>query len=214
MEYQVLLTEELQQASSTETEMVGQLVGLRLNAEELKGCSVRWICDNWAVSIINRVGSMRPRLQEIAVEIWKLCREHMITVEWDWKPRTCEEVQYADRLSKDYDFSDFSLSDEDFRVLEREFGPFSCDYFASSSTFRMIPFMSRFRCEGSSGADAFTASWWGNGYFHPPVHRIVDTVRYAKAQRVKGVLITPYWPWSSFWAYIAMEEGVVERPLS
>lgn len=154
---------------------------------------------------------MRPRLQGLALEMWELCREYGISIEWTWKPRESEEVQYADRLSKDFDFSDFCMSKEDFAMLSVEFGPFCCDYFASSSTFRMRPFMSRYMCEGSSGSDAFSVRWEGKGFFHPPVHMIVDTVRYAKMQGAEGILVTPFWPGSAFWAYIALEEGVVER---
>lgn len=55
-EFQVHLTKEEQKASSTEREMVGQRAGLRINAQRLAGCNVRWVCDNWATSIIHRVG--------------------------------------------------------------------------------------------------------------------------------------------------------------
>ena len=30
--------------------------------------------------------------------------------------------------------------------------------------------------------DAFSAVWEGNGFFHPPVSKIVETVRLAKVQ--------------------------------
>ena len=188
-EFQVHLTEKQQQSSSTEREMLGQRAGLRLNAKRLEGRSVRWICDNWATTVIHRVGSMRPRLQQLALEMAELCRIHGISIEWVWKSRKSEEVKVADYLSKDYDFSDFYLSSVDFQSLWEEFGPFSCDYFASSFTFRMHPFMSRYQCEGSAGVDAFTAVWRGNGFFHPPVCKIVETVRYAKVQGAKGVLV-------------------------
>ena len=211
-EYQVHLTEEQMVASSTEREMVGMRAGLRLNLEKLQGCQVRWTCDNWAVSVICRVGSMRPRLQELAMDIWAMCKEHSISIEFDWQPRETDIVRYADRLSKDFDFSDFYISDDDFSALRRQFGPFSCDYFASSFTHRMKPFMSRFLCEGSSGADAFSVSWReGFGYFHPPVHMIVDSVRYAREQKARGILVVPCWQGSSFWAFLMSEEGMVEK---
>ena len=211
-EYQVHLTEEQMLASSTEREMVGMRAGLRLNLEKLQGCQVRWTCDNWAVSVICRVGSMRPRLQVLAMDIWDMCKEHDISMEFDWQPRETDVVRYADNLSKDFDFSDFYISDEDFSALRRKFGPFSCDYFASSFTFRMKPFMSRFLCEDSAGADAFAVSWReGFGYFHPPVHRIVDTVRYAKEQKAKGILVVPCWQESSFWTFLVAEDRMVER---
>ena len=211
-EYQVRLTEEQQAGSSTEREMVGMKAGLKLNLVRLQGCEVRWTCDNQAVSIIMRVGSMRPRLQELAMDIQTMCKDHGITLVMDWQPRETEVVKYADHLSKDFDFSDFSISMEDFEALQTEFGPFSCDYFASGATFRMRPFMSKFNCDGSSGVDAFSASWReGCGYFHPPVHRIVDTVRYAKMQRAKGILLVPRWMGSAFWAVIQKEDKAIEK---
>ena len=207
-EYQLYLSMEEQRASSTEREMIGVLGGLKMNAKELAGSSVRWMCDNWASAIINRVGSMRPNLQELAIQIWDLCRVHKINIEWEWRSRTTQEVKYADFLSKDMDFSDFCLSKRDFDRIDKMFGPFNCDYFASSITCRMCPFMSKYMCEGSSGVDAFSVEWRGNGYHHPPVDRIVDTVRYAKEQKAEGVLITPYWPASTFWAFLVLETEV------
>ena len=72
-EFQVHLTEKQQQSSSTEREMLGQRAGLRLNAKRLEGRAVRRLCDNWAMTVIHRVGSMRPRLQELALEMGELC---------------------------------------------------------------------------------------------------------------------------------------------
>ena len=211
-DYQVHLSKEEQVASSTEREMIGMRAGLRLNVAGLEGCEVRWTCDNRAVSIIMRVGSMRPRLQELALDIHTLCSERGVTLEMDWQARETQVVRYADKISKDFDTSDFAISDKDFSALQKEFGAFSCDYFASSSTFRMKPFMSRYRCEGSSGADAFSAGWGkGFGYFHPPVHRIVDTVRYAREQKAKGILVVPSWQGAAFWAFIKAEGGIKER---
>ena len=181
-----------------------------MNVQDLAGSSVRWYCDNWATSVVNNVGSMRPRLQALAIQIWDLCRLYKIHIEWVWKPRKSEEVRYADFLSKDFDFSDFCISSQDFEVIWNKFGPFSCDFFASSITCRMSPFMSRYMCEGSSGSDAFSVPWNGNGYFHPPVHRIVDTVRYASQQRTEGVLVTPHWPASTFWAYLVLMTELTE----
>ena len=103
------------------------------------------------------------------------------------------------------------MSSENFQMLKDEFGPFSCDYFASGFTFMMTPFMSRYWCEGAVGVDAFSAVWEGNGFFHPPVSKIVETVRFAKVQGAKGVLVTPFWPGSAFWSFLKQEKDVVER---
>ena len=78
------------------------------------------------------------------METDELCRKYGISIEWMWNSRKSEEVKVADFLSKDYDFSAFCISSENFQMLEDEFGPFSCDYFASGFTFRMILFWSRY----------------------------------------------------------------------
>ena len=211
-EYQVHLTDQQQQGSSTERELVGMREGLKLFLEELEGSELRWTCDNKAVSVICRVGSMRPRLQDLAMDIWDMTKQYNIKLEMDWQPRDTEVVRFADQMSKDMDFSDFYICKEDFSVLQSEFGPFAGDYFASSFTCRMVPFFSRFMCEGSSGVDAFSVSWReGRGYFHPPVHRIVDTVRYAREQRAEGIMVVPYWDGSAFWAFLRDEVGVRMR---
>ena len=49
----------------------------------------------------------------------------------------------------------------------------------------------------------------GKGYFHPSVHKIVEEVRYAKEQEAEGILLTLCWTGSAFWAYMALEEGVM-----
>ena len=61
----------------------------------------------------------------------------------------------------------------------------------------------------SSQVDAFTLSWReGKGFFHPPVHKIVDVVRYAKEQEAEGILVVPDWPGSAFWAFLKAEERI------
>ena len=87
----------------------------------------------------------------------------------------------------------------------------SCDYFASDFMHRMKPFRSRYKCEGSAGVDAFTAVWRGNGFFHPLLHKMVEIVRYAKVQKARGILVTPYWQGAAFGFYLEKEEGVVMR---
>ena len=71
--------------------------------------------------------------------------------------------------------------------------------------------MSRYSCEGAAGVDAFSVEWRGNGFFHLPVSKIVETVRYAKVQGARGFLVTPYWPDSAFWSFLRQEDRVVEE---
>ena len=152
---------------------------------------------------------MKLVLQELTMGIWDMCKQFDIDLVMDWQPRKMEMVKFTDMLSKDWDFSDFYLSDMDFSVIQSRFGPFSCDYFVSSFTFRMRPFASRYLCEGAVGMDSFTLSWGeGRRFFHPPVHKILDVVRYAKEQEAEAILVVPYWPGTAFWAFLKAEERI------
>ena len=101
------------------------------------------------------------------------------------------------------DVSDYWLSMEDFNWLERRFGPFEADYFASDRSWRMKPFYARFGCGESEGVDAFAVSWRkGNGYFHPPVGMITRVIRKAERTGARGILVAPDWPGSAIFMLI------------
>ena len=73
---------------------------------------------------------------------------------------------------------------KEFRRLERKYGPFAVDYFASDRSYRMKPFMARFAVGESMRADTFSVSWRaGIGYFHPPVGLAWKVVRKAERER-------------------------------
>ena len=92
---------------------------------------------------------------------------------------------------------------EEFNRVERKYGPFSADYFASDRSWRKKPFFAKFAVGESRGIDAFSVSWQrGNGYFHPPVSLAWKVIRKAQRERAKGVLIVPDWPGSSFLAVL------------
>ena len=52
-------------------------------------------------------------------------------LEMVWRKRNREEIYLCDRLSKDFDLSEYRITDEKFRTLEEEFGPWDIDWFAS-----------------------------------------------------------------------------------
>ena len=96
---------------------------------------------------------------------------------------------------------------EDFRLLERNYGPFAVDYFASDRSYRMRPFMARFAAGESMGANAFSVSWRkGVRYFHPLVGLVQMVVRKAKREKGRGVLVILDWPGSGY--LLVVEERV------
>ena len=74
---------------------------------------------------------MKTDCHEVAVRIEEVCRAWEISLETFWLSRESREIEYCDALSKEVDKSDYWLSRKDFDRLERRYGPFHADYFAS-----------------------------------------------------------------------------------
>ena len=86
------------------------------------------------VSIVNK-GSMKPELQEIALQIFHLCLSNNILLEIDWIPRG--ENDYADYLSKIFDFDDWGVLKNVFDYFNLIWGPYTCDRFADSKNYKV-----------------------------------------------------------------------------
>ena len=186
--FKMALREDERKTSSTFRELRGIEEGLRLQGEKLRGKTVRWGCDNWAAGKIVKWGSMKPDCHEVAVRIEEVCRVLQIKLETFWLSRDSREIELCNGWSKEVDTSDYWISDGDFGWIEKEFGPFSADYFASDRSWRMKPFFARFGVSESMGLDVFSVEWRrGIGYFHPPVSLIWRVVRKAEREKAKGV---------------------------
>ena len=195
--FQVHLTPEEVEESSTFRELRGIEEGVRAVGPGLRGSRVRWHCDNWAACKIVELGSMKHKCMEVAVRIQELIGSLELDFEIVWQRRNTEEIRFADFVSKDFDFGDYKICDDDFHSLEQEYGDFEADYFASDYSFRKKPFYSRYLSGESSGSDAFSQDWGrGFGYFHPPVALVARVLSKAKEDKARGLLLVPDWPGS------------------
>ena len=119
---------------------------------------------------IVKVGSMKPDCHMVAKRIQEICSKWEIRLEMFWITRDSNQIKYCNQVSKEIDTSDYWLVLEEFCWLEKKFGLFVDDYFASSRSRRMFPFYARFGCSESMGVDVFSVSCGkGFGNFHPPV---------------------------------------------
>ena len=116
---------------------------------------MKWINDNWAASLIVKYGSMKPELHSLEEEIMEVCQKFRIELKVEWLSRESDQVNFFDKMSKDFDSAEYRILEENFEELEEKFGPFSVDLFASEWTYQMKPYYSKFLCTGSSGVDAF-----------------------------------------------------------
>ena len=195
--FKVSLTEAEVTRSSTFRELRGIEEGLKALQVKITGRPVRWHCDNWAACKIVEFGSMKEDCHRVACRINELVQELRIDFEIVWQSRETEEIRFADKVSKDFDFGDYRISDRDFQQLVNKYGGFSADYFASDFSFQMQPFYSRYLSGKSAGSDAFGQDWSeGFGYFHPPVGLVPRVLQKAREDRARGVLLVPDWPGS------------------
>ena len=96
-------------------------------AAKLTNFRVRWFTDNQNVARILLVGSKKPLLQAIALEVFSLSVQYQIRLEP--VPRDLNEK--ADYLSRIIDYDDWQLRPLVFHELEKAWGPHSVDSFAS-----------------------------------------------------------------------------------
>ena len=131
---------------------------------------------------------------ELVLEMYELLWVHKAELILYWRPRRF--LHRADSLSKVVDRHDFSISKVNFNRLERMFGPFSVDAFASASNTTVPRYFSQYNDVQSVGWDAFAQDWSSERlYILPPFTRscfgrILDKIQ---RDRASGILVIPVW---------------------
>jgi hypothetical protein len=118
--------------SSTWREHKTVLYVLQRIGGDLIGRTIKWKVDNINVVHIMRKGSMKVKLQNIALNIMECCKKYDIIIIPEWIPRNLNI--HADWLSRlPYkDADDWSVNVKLFYRLDQKWGPFTVDRFATS----------------------------------------------------------------------------------
>jgi len=116
--------------------------------------------------------------------------EHISSVLNDW----------ADRLSRENDSTDWTLSSAAFQQLEQRYGPHSVDLFATELSTRCLRFYARRHCPGAIGINALRHPWAGeNAWANPPFHLVGAVVYRIVATRATVTLVAPVWRAQPWW---------------
>ena len=102
--------------SSTYGELKAVFYVLKSYANSLKHQRLKVFIDNMGASCILMVGSSKPHLQQIAVDIFSSCLSFDVSLDSQWLPR--EENARADLLSWFIDRDDWSLNPVVFQSLD------------------------------------------------------------------------------------------------
>jgi len=163
------------------------------------GAIIRLRTDSMVALGVMRAGSSRsPALMAELRELYEQCErmdvelrvEHVSSVLNDW----------ADRLSRENDSTDWTLSPAAFATLSEAHGPYTVDLFASAQNTRCTRFYSRWRCPGALGINALSFDWTNeNAWANPPFHLIGAVVNHILKTDSTATLIAPEWPVQPWW---------------
>lgn len=192
--------------SSTWRELCAVFRVLRSLVHVLSNQRVKWFTDNKNVCSIVNKGSMKPDLQDLALQIFNFSSTHSIHLEIEFLPRSLNDR--ADYLSKVIEKDDWGISFEILSMIIDRWGRLDLDYFASEHNAKLPVFYSKFWCYKSSGVDAFTFDWSQSfGLYVPPVILISRVLKKMESCRAKGILVVPEWRSASFWPLICPTYG-------
>ncbi|XP_068715338.1 uncharacterized protein [Montipora foliosa] len=169
--------------------------------EKLKSSRVVIKTDSQCAARVITVGSTKPHLQSLAMDVFQLCFRQGITLEAQWIPRSLNDR--ADVLSRFIDPDDWSVHPSVFHMLDARFGPHTVDRFSSHYNFQLPLFNTKYASPGSCGVDALILDWSGhNNWLCPPANLIVKCVRHLESCRGTGTLIISEWPSAFFWPFL------------
>ena len=144
-------------SSSTHRELLAVKYALESFASLLQHDTILWHSDSHNVGRILQVGSSKPDLHAIAVEIYELCVANSNNVLSVWIPRA--ENSVADFYSRPKDTDDFSIDNKTFYVLQRKLGFCTVDRFADNRNAKTKRFNSKFYCPKTECVNAFLCDW-------------------------------------------------------
>lgn len=188
------------------------------------GTIIRLRTDSMVALGVMRAGSSRsPVLMDEMRDLYKTCTAMGVELRIEHVSSALNE--WADRLSREHDSTDWTLQPETFEALDDKYGPHSVDLFASAETARCPRFYSRWMCPGALATNAFLQDWVGeNAWANPPFHLAGAVVSHALRTGATMTLIAPVWraqPWwrravdgCAEWLILPPTDGVFTHPSS
>ncbi|CAC5423024.1 unnamed protein product [Mytilus coruscus] len=92
--------------------------------------SLKWLTDNQNCVRIVQAGSMKEKLQNIAISIFSICLQKGISINIQWIPRG--ENLKADYINEIIDYEDWGVLEFFYTFINDLWGPYTVDRFATS----------------------------------------------------------------------------------
>jgi hypothetical protein len=156
---------------------------------------------NAAVS--NFRGSVRSKERnQVTKLIWAWAQEaacSLLPVEYV----NTKDNDWADARSREFDMSDWEISDAVWRLIDQRWGPHTWDRFAAVTNTRCSKFTARFYQPGCHWPDSLTQDWSGeNNYACPPETLLLQALRKVEQSDAEATFIVPSYP-AKWWPTLA-----------
>ena len=158
--------------------------------------------DNQAVSyIINKAGSRDLHVHNICKALLWYCFNNRIYLSASWIPRDLNS--FADFYSKNTDSGDWKLNPNIFNYLQRKWGTFDIDLFASYNNHQTDRYYSLYFTPTCEGVNAFSFHWGRRCWCNPPFKMMSQVMAKARACRARLCIICPFTPSAPWWHAIS-----------
>ena len=212
--YEVILRKVFSAEEAKSSSTVRELLALKNVytsevSNRFSGSKVVHFTDNQAVATIIDIGSRKPHLMQIALEIFFACKQKNIRLQVEWKPREHPWLQHADLGSKSFDSSSYSLDFNSFMIILEFFSEVSIDVDSMSNFWnrKCNVFYSKTEEWGCAGVNFFSQRLDSatTYYCFPPPSLIVASIWHFFRFQCHGLLVIPVWKSAAFWFNVAVD---------
>ena len=166
-----------------------------------------------AVAYLNNQGGRIFKLNVLANEVWSWAQQTHNFITAEYLPG--EENFRADKISRTMQSNiEWSLDQEIFTEITKEFGDPSIDLFASRLNNKKPDYFSWKPDPHAKNTNAFLQKWGTKlAYAFPPFNQIGKTIQKALKEKTKLILVCPNWP-SQPWYSAAMKFSIKQLYIS
>lgn len=148
--------------------------------------------------VVNSLCSRSPTLHPDVIRLRRLLRSRGLGIEATWLASV--ENNWADRLSRDVDSSDWRIQRSVWAQLDCAWGPLTIDRFATPLSARLVRFNARVARPGAEAVDAMAQSWVHEAnYCAPPLALAATVLRQIFQERATAMVVLPKWPAQPWW---------------
>ena len=195
-------------------ELKAVLLGLKSLLGHVHGKHIRIQSDNTTtVAYVNNMGGIKSaECDSLSKEIWLWCIERDIWISACHIPGSTN-VDADTESRKINNSTEWSLNMDVFSDLDKLWGPFQIDLFASRLNFKVPSYVSWKPDPGAQYVNAFFMSW-KEYYFYafPPFSVIAACLQKIEQDQATGVLLVPVWqtqPWFTPLLHLLVDNPVL-----